>query len=103
MSGWEVLASVFGGCCGYIAVAVGRAWRRERALTEQVRGEEWAKTLTAAEGFGWPPYKPLPGLSRSAELAWRETYLRTAGYCSRVTMPDGRTEWIYTQPKEEQR
>jgi hypothetical protein len=87
----------------YLVVGACRAWWRQRVETERVRDEEWAKTLTVAAEHGWPPYVEVAGLSRRAELAWRETYLRTARHCSPVTMPDGRTEWIYTRPKEEQR
>lgn len=100
MSGWGLLLAVLG--VGYFVVDVGRMWWRERAETERVRDEEWVKTLAVAAECGWPPYSTLLGLSRSAELAWRETYLRTARHCSQVTMPDGRTEWVYVRPKEGQ-
>lgn len=97
---WLACAGVFG--VGYGLVWQGSIWWREHVSTEQVRGEGWAKTLAVAAENGWPPYVELPGLPRKAELAWRETYLRTAPNCHLYTWPDGRTEWLHTQPKEGQ-
>lgn len=80
-----------------LVVSVGRTWWRERQLTERCRGEEWARTLAAAEAAGWPPYTPS-GLSGRAEWAWRESWLRAAPHCRLLVGGDGRTEWIYSQP-----
>lgn len=100
---WWLVAA---GAAVGLAVSVGRTWWRERQLTERVRDEEWAQTLAAAEARGWPPYTMLlPGLrwSRRDELAWREVYLRTAPHCHLLVNRDGREEWMYVQPEEEQR